>query len=377
MLITVLAYNLIGSGGLSVGRNITALLPKIGPDHQYLILIPDGLGYEEHAGHENVRIMKIPLMNKFKRIKFDLFSLPKIVKSFETDVILALGNIGLSNNTCKQAILIHQPQIIYPSKHFGNVSINDRFRIWAVKRRVRECLQTTDIVFCQTPVARERFSQSMSYPVEKIRIMPNAVSEFSKNISVDSKVKGLLADSGKFNFFFLTRYMPHKNLEVIVELLTRHRDQLQDVRFLITIEKSQHPHAVKFLTAVRENGLEDYILNVGPLKQEDLGDYFINSDGFFFPTFLESFSGTYLEAMHFGLPILTSDLDFACYVCGDAALYFDPWNCDDILEKILFFKKNSDVRKELVSKGNKRISFFFKSWQDIVEEMLKEIESLV
>ena len=48
------------------------------------------------------------------------------------------------------------------------------------------------------------------------------------------------------------------------------------------------------------------------------------------PTLLESFSATYIEAMFHGKTILTSDLDFARDVCGEAAFYFDPLNPQSI-----------------------------------------------
>ena len=96
-------------------------------------------------------------------------------------------------------------------------------------------------------------------------------------------------------------------------------------------------------------------------RQEKLSDCFYNCVGLLFPTLLESFSGTHIEAMHFGLPILTSDLDFAHYVCGKAALYFDPWAPQDIAEKILLLKNNPDIRDQLVKAGTARITNFFKA----------------
>jgi glycosyltransferase involved in cell wall biosynthesis len=289
---------------------------------------------------------------------------------------LALGNLGISNCICKQAILIHQPQIMYNSKHFGNVSLRDRFRIWAVKRRVKHCLKTTDIIFCQTPVARQRFAENLSYPIEKIKVMHNAVSEFAKFNKNDFKVNPLFNDKNKFNLFFLTRYMPHKNMEVLIDLFTLHADTLRDVRCIITIEESQHKNAKKFLDKIKRLNLQDKIINVGRLQQHELAGFFLNCDALFLPTLLESFSGTYLEAMHFGVPILTSDLDFAKYVCEESALYFDPWNPEDIAEKISFLKKSSDLQKELIKKGKERIEIFFKDWETIVNEMLLELEKL-
>ena len=116
---------------------------------------------------------------------------------------------------------------------------------------------------------------------------------------------------------------------------------------------------------------------MGPLKEGELAGYFLNADALFFPSLLESFSATYLEAMHFGLPILTSDLDFARYICGDAALYFNPWNPSDIIEKICILRDNNNLRKKLVDEGRQRISSFFKSWEEIIADLISDLESLV
>ena len=198
MRIIVLAYNLVGSGGLSVGRNITALLPKLGPEHQYFMLVPEGLGYETHENLKNVYIKHVAKMGILERMRFDFFSLPKIVSKFNPDFILALGNIGVSNCKCKQAVLIHQPQVMYGSKHFGNISLKDGLRIWAVKRRIKKCIAVTDLVFCQTPVAQKRFSESLNYPIEKIKIMPNAVSEFAKVRHEEKQNNSIFKNNSKF-----------------------------------------------------------------------------------------------------------------------------------------------------------------------------------
>lgn len=56
--------------------------------------------------------------------------------------------------------------------------------------------------------------------------------------------------------------------------------------------------------------------------------------GMLLPTLLESFSITYVEAMQYGLPVLTSDMWFARGVCERAATYFNPFDAADILRAI-------------------------------------------
>ena len=123
--------------------------------------------------------------------------------------------------------------------------------------------------------------------------------------------------------------------------------------------------------------MEKHLINLGPIDHNIIGYYYKKSDAFIFPTLLETFGLPYLEAMYFETPILTSDLDFARYVCDDAAVYFNPWDPEDIVEKILLLKNNPELREKLIEKGKKRASTFFKSWEEILKETVKELELLV
>jgi glycosyltransferase involved in cell wall biosynthesis len=376
MRIAVLAYNLVSAGGLSVGKNVTAMLSKLAPHHTKLMLIPKGLGYGEYEKYGNVKVFEIPRMGFIKRGLFEMFRLPKLVNDFRPDVVLCLGNIGMRKPTCKQVILFHQSQLIYPPKHYGKTFLRERCKMWLIKRWVQNSLKHTDLVFCQTPVTRERFSRTFKYPIDKIKIMPNAVSEFAKMDKQQAEMPELLKGGRYFNLFYLTKFYSHKTPEILIDVFKNNGDKLTDVRCIITVSPEQHPNASKFLDNVRKYNLEKHIVNVGPLRQDELASYFYNCDALLFPTLIESFSGTYLEAMHFGLPILTSDLDFARYICDNAALYFDPWNPRDIAEKILLLKNNPDIRSQLLEAGKSRITTFYKSWDEIVSDVVEELERL-
>src|SRR5262249_5796330 len=104
--------------------------------------------------------------------------------------------------------------------------------------------------------------------------------------------------------------------------------------------------------------------------------YYQNSQALILPTVLESFTSTYPEAMKFNCPILTSDLDFARVVCGDAALYFDPWNVDSMCEAILRLRDDPQLAQELTARGRERFKQIACSWDDIVGSALKTITEL-
>ncbi|MBZ0256158.1 glycosyltransferase, partial [bacterium] len=126
----------------------------------------------------------------------------------------------------------------------------------------------------------------------------------------------------------------------------------------------------EILNQIEIFGLQDQIINVGPLEQEQLNRLYCNSHALFLPTYLESFSGTYLEAMHFGVPIITSDLDFAHCICGEAACYIDPTNIDSMLKGIRKLIDFPNYYLQLVNNGALQKSKYEKSWEEIVCSVL-------
>jgi glycosyltransferase involved in cell wall biosynthesis len=172
----------------------------------------------------------------------------------------------------------------------------------------------------------------------------------------------------------LTRYYAHKNLERVVEAFDRHREALREVTCVLTIAPDQHPRAAELLRTIKARGLEDRIVNLGPLRQDELAATYLACDVLLHPTLLESFSSAYLEAMHFGRPILTSDLDFAHEVCGDAAEYFDPWRADAIKDALLALRDRPERRAELVERGRSRLEHALRSWPEILRDALAVLE---
>jgi len=110
------------------------------------------------------------------------------------------------------------------------------------------------------------------------------------------------------------------------------------------------------------------------LSSEQASEAYYNSDIFLLPTVLESFCLTYLEAMQHDCPVITSDMDFAHYICEDAAIYFDPFSSQSILQSIIKLSKNDELRTGLIKKGKHRLTNFFNSWDSVAEEFVKAIE---
>jgi glycosyltransferase involved in cell wall biosynthesis len=73
------------------------------------------------------------------------------------------------------------------------------------------------------------------------------------------------------------------------------------------------------------------------------------------PSLAESFSATCVEAMHFGVPLVTSDRDWAREACGDAAVYAEPTDPESLADALYRVLEDAELRRNLRASGFRRL----------------------
>jgi len=379
MRIAVISHGLNSAGGKSVATNIIEALARVRPEYDYCLVVPDD---DDYRGLEYPRQSLVEFFGTSfgiaGRIWFDLVKVPRLLRSFQPHVVFSLGNFGIGQDDWPQAILFHKAQLVYPPLRPNPEVLRKRIGNGIIRNRVRSSTRKNCIVFCQTSVMARRFRETFRFEGE-MGVFPNAVSTtVLKERSEESTGSVLLnRTKGKFVLFSLTRYYPHKNLEILIDIFRRYKEELKDVCCVTTIESSQHPRARKFLDDIERFCLAEHIINVGSLGQHQLPGFYRHVDGLFLPTLLESFSGTYIEAFRFGCPVVTSDLDFARVVCGDAALYFDPRSVKSAKNSIVRLRNSTSLQKELSTLGRNRLGEFESSWDKLTDVAMIRIEDFL
>jgi len=125
---------------------------------------------------------------------------------------------------------------------------------------------------------------------------------------------------------------------------------------------------------VRSNDLQSKIQFLGFVPPKDLTYLYRDAFLFVFPSTLEACPNTLIEGMSYGLPIATSKVGVMPEICQDAAMYFDPYNPEDIAEKIELIIKKQDLRKELRRKSLRRAQCF--SWDKTAKQTLALFEEV-
>lgn len=372
--IALLAQGLKVAGGLSVGLNIIDSLVRLAPNCRFLVFVPKNVGYERFETYrDSIELRYVGSKNAFGRLLFEGFGLKKELRKFAPEVVVALGNIGLASPPCQQFVLLQDAHFVYPFRSFPGESLIYYIKRLFLRNLLSRCLGRTDALFVQTFTMKKRVVDTYGFPESSISVVPNAISRFVDDAAGSSVPAELETCKDKFKCFALSKYYGHKNLERIVEMFRRYGSELDDVVVVLTVDSAKCSRARRLLREIEVHKLGKFFINVGPIPQERVADFFRSSDLLLFPTLLESFSATYLEAMRFGCPVLTSDMDFAREICGDAAIFIDPWDVDDLFRGLVLCRDDKRLRADLISRGRDRVERYYGDWDSVVLDMIKRI----
>jgi len=373
MRIFINAATLKVAGGKSVAINFLKELDLIlekTPSDSAIAIVPN---YTEYLSFQSPFIKMIPVPNWLQNPIMRFFMMDiwimKQLKSSVANIIYSMGNIAIPEKHIPQVILFHNSHMIYPESpvwkimHWKDVVYN-RVSLFLFQKRLKYA--TTILV--QTETAGNRLKKY--FGIKSFVVTPNAIT--LQEATSDQIPANFSPNAANIYLFCLSHYYPHKNLEIFIPLAKKIKAANLPYRIIVTLAPNQHPGAKHFLKNIETEGLTDIILNAGVVKMSDVPKWYKATQALLLPTLLESFSGTYIEAMHFERSIFTSNLDFAKEVCGDAAYYFDPMNPDNILQVIENAFNNPNEMAIKVELGKNLVQQDV-TWKHVAQQMYDQL----
>jgi glycosyltransferase involved in cell wall biosynthesis len=112
---------------------------------------------------------------------------------------------------------------------------------------------------------------------------------------------------------------------------------------------------------------KEMISVIHEVSDSELRRLYQNAFLFVFPSFYEGFGLPLLEASSHGLPVICSNVSSMPEVMGDSALYVNPYEPEDIAEKMMMVIDDSELRAKLVEKGRENLKRF--SWEKAASDL--------
>lgn len=215
--------------------------------------------------------------------------------------------------------------------------------------KARLMKKNADYVAVETLAFKERVHHLLGIDNEHIFVVENSFNaNFLEIETVNKKMD-------KLQIFVPTAYYPHKNLEILVDVAFElAKMQKTHLVFNFLLPETSAPW-VNMKSKAKQLGVEEYFHTLGPVKNIQMAQLYAQTDFVLLPTVAEASTAVYPESFISRKVLLTSNVDFAVELCGDAAVYFDPYDAKDIAKKIVEIDSDPNKQQFLISMGLEQV----------------------
>jgi glycosyltransferase involved in cell wall biosynthesis len=172
-------------------------------------------------------------------------------------------------------------------------------------------------------------------------------------------------------FLFLGNHRVHKNFVRVIKAYTILQKKITNIPEMVMNLDEQ---MIKKSLNNNDEGTPG-IRYTGFINEEDLYAIYKNALCLVVPSLYEGFGLFLLEAMDVGIPVITSNVSSIPEVAGDAALYVDPYDEDDIAWGMKRILEDVKLRSDLIMKGKEQINKF--SWKKCTDETYKIYQAVL
>lgn len=193
--------------------------------------------------------------------------------------------------------------------------------------------------------SKREIIEQLQIPANKIEVVYNAV----KSSQLQAK------DNSKRYILSVASLVPRKNLKRLLEAYSN----IDNPNFELYLVGGSHSiYADAEVNAyIGHKGIHF----LGYVGDDELNILYRNAIAYINPSLYEGFGIPNIEALMQECPLVVSDIPAFREVCGNAALYFDPNDVEDIQTKITKIMNNESLRMTLIKEGIKQHQLF--SWE--------------
>jgi glycosyltransferase involved in cell wall biosynthesis len=303
-----------------------------------------------------------------RKICWERFLLPKIVAKDGCELFISLYQSPTVLKNIKHKMLVHD--MVW--KIFPEYLDNWRKKFYAFL--IWQGVKKADEIFAVSEWTKRDIHKYLKIGTQDIKVTSPSVDEgFKKNEDQqdDNKILDKYNIYGRYVFyvggFDFRKNIPNL-LKAFQEMLSKY--QFSDVKLVLAgDDKSKFsPLFSDIQKEIDTADLKDKVILTGFVKQADLPALYRNCDLFVFPSLYEGFGLPVLEAMASGAPAVVSKSSSLLEVGGNAVLYFNPHDTEEIARVMGKVIKNGKLRLNLSEKSKLRAEQF--SWSSFVKDIL-------
>lgn len=245
----------------------------------------------------------------------------------------------------------------------------------AYSATVRSSVNKAKKIIAVSRATGRDLEEILHIPLNKIQIIYEGVNPDFKPVNNRSRLDHTLKKYQIHKPFLLYTgvWRDHKNLVGLLKAFALLR-KTHDLQLVITGRKDS-VYSDEIFNQARQLNLMDEnqsaqqappVIFPGLVSEDELIDLLNAAHIYIFPSFYEGFGLPPLEAMQCGTPVAASNTSCIPEICGNNAVYFDPYSPEDIAEKVSELYNNEKLYQKLIASGLEHVKKF--SWEKMARE---------
>lgn len=253
-------------------------------------------------------------------------------------------------------------------------------RISGVKEKAVYSLMAkkADRIIAVSHSTKKDVEEIFKIPSEKIDVIYSGLDKrfFEESRISSQKVLEKYGITKKY-ILFLGTLEPSKNIIRLLEAFAKFKEksnhfangQNSKFDYQLVLAGKRGWLSQEYLRIIKDLGLGKDVIFTGYIVGDELVPLFRNSQFFIMPSLYEGFGMTVLESFATGTPAIISKVSSLPEIAGDAAYFIDPMNKEDMIEAMLKFSRDENMRNEFKAKGLEQVKKF--DWQKTARETLE------
>lgn len=322
----------------------------------------------------------VPSRENFKKVLADYrwytlkeqIMIPRAIKKQKIDLMhFPHFNIPVFYRR-KFVVTIHDLILIkYPTKKATTLDpLLYKFKYWGYKKVINSAVKRAEKIITVSEYTKKELVEYFNIPSDKVVVTYEACDGVESG-QLEIPDHGFLKDFNinKPFILYVGNAYPHKNLEKLLDVYKNFTKKTDNKYQLVLVGKKDYfyQRLIEYAQK-RELKANNDVVFFGYATEKQLADLYRSAKLYIFPSLFEGFGLPPLEAMSYGLPVLSSNASCLPEILGDAAAYFDPKNEADMVEKMISLVKDDQLREKLVTRGYDKIKTY--SWEKCAQETL-------
>ena len=341
-------------------RVIQEMMNLLDPGEQLYLFSNRETGFEsEAAARANVTVVRSGFSYQEP---WRQFVLPGLLRQYKIDVCFFTNFVLSVAATCPMVLTIHDLSFrLFPRTHsLRNV-------IWA-RSLVPISTRRSSHIIAVSNNTKLDLVRVMNLPSHKISVVHEGSPE-EFNPEPGPEDEEAMAHYGIIKPFilFVGTLEPRKNLNVLIRSFDQVAKSRHDVHLVLVGRRGWMAQSI--FDELERRDLLGRVHITGYVREQYLPAFYRQAAAFVYPSLYEGFGLPPLEAMSSGTPVIVSRSSSLPEVVGDAGLYVNPLDADDLAKAMERIISDSELAADLRRKGFEQAGKF--SWKKAAEQTLQ------